>query len=194
MASNAAFQQTLYGWNQKLCAGKPVFTADEINAVDTQSIAFISRLELNTVGAFDAPNSFLTYGSDSFRAESCPQEGALSGPLPVDVAVPDGSGLEIAYYVLPLGGDTPANATLSIVWPDAEAGASGDVETVWVAGRSVRLATVSGPGVQEANGDGSAWRVTRDGLAAQQDIDLQFTNIGTGIAPHLVLYFFRPVA
>lgn len=191
--SKAAFQQTFYDWNQKLCESKPVFTADTFNLVDTQSIAFISELELNTVGQFDAPASFLTYGTEGFQAQSCPQEGALSGDVPLDVRPPQGQNLELAYYILPLGGDTPATGRLTILWPEPEEGASGATEQVWVAGRDVRITEATGTGVAGADADGSAWNVTRDGLVNQQNVELRFAQFRSGITPHLVLYFYRPV-
>lgn len=191
---------TFYGFNQKLCECKPVFSARTINQVDTESIAFISRFQLNTVGSFSDSGSFLIYGpaTGKFKSTSAPQELALSGDLsPAIKTVTLAAKQELGLYIVSLGGDNIVSGDLTIVWPSAGPGAAGRVRDVYIVGKDLKVESVKGTGVQpQALNTTNFWHVTRNsgGTVASQNMALTFSGAQSGNKSHLFLYFVVPVA
>jgi hypothetical protein len=196
--SDCGFASSLHEWNQTLCQNRPVFSAKTVNLVDTQSIAFISELELNTVGGFSDPSSYLIYGAtQKIKAYSAPQELALCGPLPVGIPpTPEFAGNEYSAYILPFGGDIASGGTMTIVWPPPAPNAAGTVTQVYITGHEVSIDELNGKvgTVLPQQPLQKTWTVVRDGAAPSQEVTLGLSGFRAGVSPSILLHFIVPVA
>ena len=184
---------SLNGWNLKKCQAQPVFSAKHVNTVDFESIAFISQLQLNTVGSFSELGSFILYGpsTQKIKALSAPQELALCGALPLGVPAPvEGSKKDLSTYLIPFGGDTPSGATLTIVWPSPPRNVPGTVTEVYITGRDMEVTKMTGAVGEPTHG---TWYVQRSGNVASQNVTVEFSSFRAGVAPNLLFHFVVPI-
>jgi hypothetical protein len=193
-AMNFVQPTSLNGWNLKKCLAQPVFSAKKVNKVDFESIAFISQLQLNTVGSFSELGSFVLYGpaTQKIKALSAPQELALCGALPLGVPAPvQGSQKDLSTYLVPFGGDTPSGGVVTIVWPSPPVGVEGTVTQVYITGRDMVVTNMTGATGEAVHG---TWLVLRSGNVATQNVTVDFSSFRAGVAPNLMLHFEVPIA
>ena len=119
------FTTTLYGWNQKVCEERPVFTEETISAVDPNSIEFLVAFELNT-GVGDVVRtgdpSFVEYDGElvgrpgkilrSTGGRQCEDTTRFSRNFANDPK----NTFDIQY--ISLARDRPSELVLTVVWPE----------------------------------------------------------------------------